>query len=64
MLQGLWIHVMIELAWGVLWAQFIIGGHVTLLHLLSAGNRIVARDGIRGLGAEPVRVGFLHIEAP
>lgn len=54
---------MIELSRCVLRGQFIIAGHVTLLHLLSAGNGIVAGDGIRGLGAEPVRVGFLHIEA-
>ena len=64
MLQRLWIHIVIELSRRVLRRLFKIAGHVALLHLLSAGNGIVAGDGIRCLGAELVRVSLLHIEAP
>src|SRR5512146_635278 len=40
--EGLWIHVVIELACTVLRGQFVIAGHITLLHLLPLGNGIVA----------------------
>lgn len=54
---------MIELAWGVLWEQFIIAGDVTLLHLQSIGNGIVAGHRVSSLGAECIGVGLLHREA-